>query len=198
MPDLQVVINQTLYSQQVRNVLHIFYDAPANAAGRQDVSDFVRSNWVASGLAAIQVENWSLDSCSIRECGSTGPHALHPFTSGPLVGGYTAGDVPSQNALLVTLINNGLVPPTRGRIYLAGVNQDTITSQGLWPSSALQLADDLVSGFQNGLTGASQFLDLRIASRNPNGTCDVLNTVDSVLSRGIVATQRRRRISVGS
>lgn len=198
MADLQVVLNQTLNGQQIRNVLHFFYTGPNDADGRQDVADFIRSSWVASDFDDSQINNWSLDSCSIRDANSTGPYGLVSFTGGPLVGKVTTDEAFSQVAMLATLINNGLTPPTRGRIYFGGVNNAGLLSGGLWSNTGLDRCEALVGSWLSGLTGDAETLSLRIASRNPDGTADVLNVVDNVLVRSNPATQRRRRIGVGA
>lgn len=197
MPDIQVVLNQTLYSQQVRNVLHFFYDADLDETGLTDIADYIRSSWVAAGLDDVQVNNWQLDSVSIRECASTGPYAEIPFTGGILVGASASAEAVSQAAALVTLISSSLTQPTRGRIYFAGVNNGAIFTNGEWAAGLLDILEDLVNSWRNATTAGSQFLDLRIASRNPDGTCDVLNVVTNVIARSRIATQRRRRIGVG-
>lgn len=197
MADVQVVLNQTLYGQQVRNVLWFFYSGTFDADGRQDIADFVRSNWVASDLHTQQVEDWQLDNVSIRDAYTTGPYATVPFTSGVLVGAKTTFETVTQVCMLATLINAGLVPPTRGRIYLAGVNSGGMTDEGFWPNVYLDLAEDLVNGFREGLTGLSETLDLRICRRAADGTAAVLNVVDNVILRANPAIQQRRRIGRG-
>jgi hypothetical protein len=198
MADVQVVLNQTLNGQQVRNVLHFFYSGAIDADGRQDIADYIRSSIVASQHHQSCVEDWSLDSVSIRDATTTGPYALVPFTGGPLVGTAVGSETISQVAMLVTLINSGLTPPTRGRIYLAGVQFANLVDGGTWPNSQLDRAETLANSWISDTTGDSETISLRIASRNPDGTANVLNVVDNIIVRSNPATQRRRRIGVGA
>lgn len=198
MPDIQVVLNQTLYSQQVRNVLHFFYDAALTEETMQDIADSIRLAWADSDLAALQVNNWRMSSVSIRPCGSTGPHALIPFTLGDIIGQNVSQETVSQVAMLVSLRNNGFVPPTRGRIYLAGIATTFIDNEGQWVTTALDEPAALVASLLDLETIAENFLSLRIASRNANGTCDVLNVVNNAQVQPVPATQRRRRLGVGA
>lgn len=197
MADANVILNQTLYSQQVRNVLWFAYSGTLDAAGRQDIADYIRGVWLASTLRSIQVDNWALDNISIRDAYTVGPYATVPFTDGPLFGTHAANNAVTQVSMLASLINTGLTAPTRGRVYIAGVTTAGIDGNGLWPNSYTDLAETLMAGLQNGTTGLGENINLRICRRNVDGAAQVLNTVDSVIVRNNPATQRRRRIGVG-
>jgi len=198
MTEYTVVLNQTLAGQQVRNVLLIDYGGPNTPSGFLDLADYVRSSWVASTLAVEQVNEWSLDSVSLRPCASAGPYATIGFTDGPLVG-ENVGVFVAQVALLASLLNFGIIPPTRGRIYFAGVTTQALSpSTGLFPNSVLDKVEALVGSWINAVTADAESFNLRIASRASDGTCASTNPIDGVIVRANPATQRRRRLGQGS
>jgi len=193
--DVTVTLNQRLLGQVVNNVL-VFANLSPDPIVLQSFADSMRAS-LASGIVASMTNQWSIDNITYTFNESLPIYSLtYDFTLGLLTGGSSTDPLPTTVAMLVSTSFAG-PPPNRGRVYLAGFTEGAVTG-GIFTVAAYGTAEALVADWADGLayTGGTAFL--RIARRNNDGTIAISSPVTSVIGRQIPATQRRRRIGVGS
>lgn len=196
MADGTIVLNQTLYGNVVQNVL-VFSNIREPEPDAQALADAIRNSFATTVVGKL-VNNWSLDSITIIYNDALPIWSqLIPFTSGPLTGTVTTSEATNQAALLVSTIHDG-PPPNRGRIYLAGWGSGQLGGNGRWDPSAVNDAEQLVTGWMDGITTPTNQFFLRIGRRGPGGDLIQSTQVTNLIARAIPATQRRRRQGVGS
>lgn len=196
MTDATIVFNQTYLGQQVKNVT-VWSNVTTDPVELQSFADSIRNSW-STQIGTLNSNDWSLDDLTVIY------NAVAPvfstqvgFTAGPLQGGGTADAAVSQVALLVSTSFFG-PPPNRGRVYFAGLTNGQLTDGGLWNSAAVDAFRGLVESWADGVPAGENIYFLRIARRSPEGLLVTSSPVQSVRSRFIPATQRRRRIGQGS
>ncbi len=195
MANYKAVLKQTLFGQEIRNILH--YDlSDASDAGLQDASDAIRA---AFDLVKGEfMSDWSLYGVDWINEDLPRPRVSvsKTFTAGALSGSSTVAPTATTTALLIRWLGTNAVPPNRGRSYIGGVDaENMVGTTGLWGISfrgnMQGLADDLKTlAYGSGQTG-----DLQIVRQAADGTPAVINPVASGLPIDVPATQRRRRIS---
>lgn len=197
MTEYQVVVRYRSENQQLRNVLnyHLVGNEPINWVA---VEAQVGASWAANMAKHYTAQFVYLGITVLRL--DPGFVSLD-YNSGTVGIAGTAGDEPNatQLAALVTLIGELPLKPARGRIYIPAPVRDRIgvnalfeapftTDLGLFMTDMLQLTD---------LNG--NVLELVIySSVYPEKATIPYNRVASFIVRAVPATQRKRRIGVGS
>lgn len=191
MPDGILTLEQTLYGQDVMNVL-VMSNFPTTLDAMQETANQLRIEWAAA-LADYQVTSWSLNSLLFTV--NPGPSQFSTrvaFGSGPLAGTVSSDPLPNQDALLISTSALS-ARPNRGRIYLCGFGETQLAS-GLWQSALRSDAEALFLAWATtGLDNTFSTMFLRIARRSATGAITLSNPVENVLARSVPATQRRRR-----
>lgn len=198
MADGTMVLNQTWQGQVNQNVL-VWSNIPTDAQGRQDMADSMRDTWVTHIGQTGRHQDWSLDNVTFIYNDSLPIFSVDvEFTLGAFTGNTTGDPLPAQIALLVST-QIIAAPPNRGRVYLSGYDEGAIAADGRFTSLAVNNAQDLVESWRDGLsyTGGAGVAFLRIARRDLTGVITTSNAVETVVPKGIPATQRRRRQAVG-
>ena len=196
MADGTIVWNYTFHSQQVKNVM-VFSNMAVGATDLQALADDARAYWVTY-VAPVCDNNLRLDSITVVYNAGLPIYSIEvPFTSGPALGLVAGDSLPTQVALLVS--TKALqAPPNRGRVFIPGIAQ-THNADGQWDQVAVDGCIAFIDALANqGLDYLTNVAFLRIARRNVDGTIDVTAPVDQVVGHNNPATQRRRRIGVGS
>lgn len=192
-----ITLNQTLYGQEVLNVL-AFTNMLDDDAWRLDVANDFRGS-LGGATLVDRVPEWTFNSVTFSYIsGATISFSVEVApANGTLAGIATSDGMPSTNALLVSTQYAGTTP-NRGRIYFTGLGEAAQTG-GVWNSAVVDRFRFLVEYWRDGIGPAGQEAFLHIASR-PTITRPsfLLNPVQTVIGRSICATQRRRRIGSGS
>jgi hypothetical protein len=196
MPNFQVRFDQLLDTEVIYNVTN--WEFPGNTlAMKQQFADVIR-NLYAVNLASALTNQWSMQSMTFRQMDGGGAFTeIIDFTSGELVGTSAANMLPTQTALLVSLGYLG-PRPNRGRIYFAGLTEDSNNGSGEVLSSTRDTFAGVVEAMADGitLTGGAAFLRIARPDYSTN-TWTLNNPVETVIGRTFWATQRRRRKGVG-
>lgn len=196
---LQVVAKQVWLGQQVRNVFYYVPTGALDASQKQELVDKVRLAWATMATSGALETTWQLYGCSVREVGSGGLDGVDfSFTSGPLDGVSGVDTVPTQVCLLV-IGRSGTVKPKQVRSYLAGMTEDWLGSNGQWASAYLVYAHDWAVDMDTiSVTGE---VCNRVAAQwtaPPVPYVSDTNVLISYSETAVPATQKRRRIGVGS
>lgn len=190
--DVRVTLNQTLFGEDVQNVL-FFSNIIDTQTVLQSFANSMRASWAANVSGSL-TNQWSLNSITY---GFLGTYDIlysveYQFTVGILVGGNTGEALPNQTALLVSTQRNN-TKPNRGRIYFGGYTETSLTD-GLWEQSTLDNVTALVDDWIEGIDADGTDCFLRIM-RRPVGTTSgwLSNGVDTAVARQVPATIRGRR-----
>lgn len=195
MPDVTVVLNQTLNGQQVRNVT-VWNNFREPEPDVQEFADAIRAGFL-SNVASRMVNSWTLDSIDVIYNDQPPVYSINvPFTLGPLVGTSADRSLANQTALLVSTQYQG-APPNRGRIYFAGCSNLQLEDEGLWQAGTLNAFQLMVEAWKDGITTTDNAFFLRIARRDAQGIITVSSGVSTCIARPVPATQRSRRIGSG-
>lgn len=198
MADGTIVLNQTYYSQQVRNVL-VWNNMVNTPEYRTEMADAIRLSFLSNVSNACD-DGWTLDNVTfiyndVAPIFST----TTEFSLGPLQGGTAGVAMPTQSCLLVSTSIVG-PPPNRGRIYFAGQSKNQIGGDSAqWSASRLLEYQTMVEEWRDGLvlpTAGSSFL--RIARRDAAGIITLTSGIQDVTAQPVPAGQSRRRIGRGS
>lgn len=193
--DAIVTMRQTLLGKAIANVL-CFSNMVEDPVDLQDFADNIRSSY-STHIVASLTSSWALDGISVAFIDATS--VLYSvdvsFTSGPLAGTNGTDPLPAQTALLVSTARVG-VAPNRGRIYLAGFTEASLTN-GRFTGAAQTDSQNLVNDWRDGIDiGASQAF-LRILRRPSNVFPNYVSAgVEIVSTVGSPATIRNRRLPV--
>lgn len=196
MPDGQIVFNQRWQGQEMRNVT-TWSNLPTDLTEAQSLADAIRQTFSVNAPPAEWHNGWTLYSLTFVYNDSAPIFSIElPFTLGAFTGGNAGDPLPAQIAQLVSLKYIG-PPPNRGRIYFAGGVENSL-SGGQFTVGNVSIRVDLVQAWADGVafSGGSAFL--RIGRKNEFGILTLSSPVNSVIGEPIPATQRRRRVGVGT
>lgn len=198
MANFQVVLDQVLGSETVKNVT--YWQLPDNQATTlQTFADNLRGTYLTPAVQSLLHTSWVLNSLTVRQMDGAGAFSqLITFGLGPLTGGHVGNPMPTQMALLVSTGFLGS-KPNRGRIYFAGLTEESNNAAGTVLSGTADTFQTMVEVWRDGVATGAGNAFLRIA--RPNFTLNnwtLNNPVESVIARVIWAGQRRRRVGVGA
>lgn len=195
---LTVVVNQQFHGQDVVNVLR--YDgADAIKSFAPEITDSIAQSLI-DHVQDRMSSNWSMSSCTFYDpADPPGAPGLETFpTQGTITGTGSAAGLSTTTALLISYVCNG-GPPFRGRIYMGGLQQAELVAGGLWGNGTVAAfaayAADLLTVSGSGLADISQVIESKGTNTVPAGT---RSPITGLVVRPVPATQRRRRIGVGS
>lgn len=199
MPIYRVNVLQTLQAQAIMNVYYYETTGVLSAAQQQDVADQVRLAYTSSQLNLGLANGWSYDAVAIRRVDvANQPEIVTVPTGGALVGSSVSEEAPTQVAMLVR--GTALTAfPRRVRTYIGGLAEGsmdsgllntTIQGRGL---SFINAMDQIVV---NGDTLLRQAVELGGTEGAPVVVAN--NRVETYSVTNVPATQRRRRLGVGS
>lgn len=195
---ISVSVNQRYNGQDIVNVLR--YDgADAILSFAPEITDAIVQGYIDNVLNRLSPE-WSVVSCTFYDTDApAGAPGLEVFpTQGTQIGSNGSVGVANQTALLVSYVANG-GPPFRGRVYCGGLGSDQLVSGGLWGQGTQNgfsaLATEFLTLPGSGLVDIFQVLSSSGTPTVPEGTRAMIT---GFVIRAIPATQRRRRIGVGS
>lgn len=195
----QVTALQTFRAQECRNIFHYITTADLDAAQGQEVADAVRAAWVSLDDGANLVNDFTIYGINLRKVDVANlPEALYSFTSGSYSGTTTsAPGVPNQIALLVS----GAAPttfPRRVRTYLAGVSRDNIGDNGFWAAGLLADAAVWFAAMDSIAVTGDTLLRAAVRYTGDPPVVSASNRITAYTVKANPATQRRRRIGIGS
>ena len=201
----QVTHLQRVLGQEVRN--DFYYETAQetlSTAQLQELADDIRAIYVAEWPAASRANDWQLYGISIRRVDEEGyPGIDVGFTSGAFVGTSTAENLPTQVALLVHGVSY-VQKPNRVRTYLGGL-AETQTQDGLFNTTTLGLALSLIEALDSLIIDGQAWervtVQWAMSEDDPPerlGYIDAWNVIDNYFAVAVPATQRRRRIGVGT
>lgn len=197
MGEFSFALIQRYQGSQVRNVLN-YETGQSSILGLQQHVDYFRSAWVASGIVPNLKDDWRMTGAEVRDLLVSRPGVEYQFTEGDLVGGDSiGGGVAAQVSLLISWLSNAIDFPNRGRTYLCGFENTTITSGGQWTGEVQSQAQDLADSLLEPDVAGETFMGLRIVRRGVGGLLLRSNPVDTAVVRSIPAIQRRRRKGQG-
>lgn len=201
----QVVHLQRLLGQEVRN---IFYYETAqetlSTAQLQELADDIRALYVTGRAASTMSNDWSLYGITVRRIDAEGyPGIDVGFTSGAYTGTSTTENIPTQIALLVHGVS--YVPkPNRVRTYLSGYVETNITDgkfNTARVAAEVAFIETLDTLTIDGQAWSRVSVEWALSDDVPPvrlGYVTDWNVIDNYFGTDIPATQRRRRIGVGT
>lgn len=201
----QVSLLQRWLAQEVRNIL--YYETAQESlstAQLQELADDIRAVHVTHWPAASRSNDWQLYGIGVRRVDAEGyPGIDVGFTAGALAGTSTAENVPTQIALLVHGVSY-VQKPNRVRSYWAGVTEGQIVD-GIMNAAVqgfgLALAQNLDSLTIDGQAWERVSVQWAMSEDTPPqrlGYVSDWNVIDTYFVTSVPATQRRRRIGVGT
>jgi len=199
MPTYRVSILQQQYGQLMMNVLHYDVGGAVSPAGIVEIADDIRAKYVSSTLAANLSSTWAYIGVEVRRVDlADQPSISVAPTAGVLVGTGPGDPLPTQIACLVS--GTALTAfPRRVRTYIPGVREGSLTA-GLFATSFSDRCMDFVEAI-DGIAISGDLLD-RVAVRyGDEGDGPIVTASNSIATYSVTAvpaTQRRRRIGVGS
>lgn len=160
MANVQVTLNQTLYSEDMFNVMN--WQTPDTSSNTlQSLANGIAATIQARILDSLATD-WALNSISMRVFDGAPPFTTEFLPStGILNGTGLTSALPPTNALLVALSYTG-PRPNRGRQYYGGLTEGAWDGQ-VWNPVTLTDMEDMWSDFITGVTTASGLCFPRIA-----------------------------------
>lgn len=199
MPVYRVNSLQSLLAQQIMNVFYYDVDDVLSSGQAQEIADTFRSAYAAAFTTNELASAWSYDAIEVRRVDlADQPTLLVAPTAGPLSGTSSTDPLPTQIALLVRGTAFTTFPRTV-RTYQAGSNEAELNA-GLFTAAFRDACVTFIETIDTmNLTGANA---LRVAARIENTEAGSVvtdfNRITDYVGIRIPATQRRRRIGVGS
>lgn len=199
MPIYRVSMLQNLVGQRLMNVF--YYDASAEVSGSAivELADAIEEALVDSDHVQSVVDDWSYVGIELRRVDLANQPAIEAAPSGGPRAGTNSGEIlPLQVALLITG-SAFTAYPRRVRTYLGGMGEGSVTN-GIWGPNALIRGREFVEGLDTlQLTG----IELERVAVQLGGSAGApvvtdFNRVLAYTASSVPATQRRRRIGVGS
>lgn len=163
---------------------------------QEDVDDIVET--YRTHLAPVLSVSWSLNEVHARGAEIAGsPTFVYIPTLGPVNGADVTTVAANQVALLVSFSALTL-PPNRVRKYIPGAVGQGIDFDGTWVAAVQTAAQAWGDAIVDIGTGDPNTLFPLSARLDENGLVVDSNEMDVAVVREVPATQRRRRIGVGS
>lgn len=196
---LKFVVTQRLHNNDVVNVLN-FEEVDGFAIPTPErIAELIVTEW-STAMSLVLSDEWQMTKIEYYDSANPpGTPAIDVTPASlPLQGASTASAMPNQVSLLVNWKTVG-GPPFRGRTNLGGVAANQLSNDGTWQPTALAAAAALAFNLTTLTDPNGPRAGLVIVSTNsslvPAGTTAPVS-VQNV--NPIPATQRRRRLGVGS
>lgn len=192
MGTLRVVLNQSIGTNQIRNVYYVA-GAYAEIANAQSIVDYFRDGYVqVNSLNGVLMPTWSLDDATVKDVADpANPTIPYQFTSGSVVGTANGEELPNQTAMLLQF-KATTAPPNRKRVYLGGFGEIHHDASG-WVSSAITGATTYAQWLLDIDTNLDPGIDLTVTRIDKvTGVLVGSNILDSFKISAYARTQRRR------
>lgn len=190
----QVTILQTLFGQEVVNVLHFFRSGGYDLDTLIDLASNVRDRW-AIEILPFQSEDLSFDGVRARNLDVQDGFQFEVQSGVANSGGITSGSLPGNVAFVLTHRTANIGRSRRGRTYLAGLPENQVTGNAL----AAPVASDFVTGFNALRTFmAGQGDQLVVASRFADGAprpIGIVSLVVNTVARDLFVDSQRGRLT---
>jgi len=196
----KIAVNQTLYGQQVENILYVKRTDglpwPINQLG--DVAAAVEEAWIGNiiDVQAVPMNYVSVTVTDISMAG--GAQAIKYPTDGPIDGDQTGDSLPGGSAFVVKFLTGRVGRSFRGRNYIAGI-PESLCALGAVGATFIEGVLNFYETFMVNMTSFGyQWV---VVSRQLNGatlTPPASIPVTSVgYSTNAVRSQRRRNVGIG-
>ena len=174
----QVSVLQTLFGQEVVNVLHFFKAGGYDLTSLTDLASLVRDRWKAE-ILPNQSEDLVMDGVRARNLDIQDGFQVEVLAGAGNIGGVPGVSLPGNVAFVITHRTANIGRSRRGRTYLAGIRTSQVDDNAI----AAPVASSFVTGFNNlrGTAAAAGF-DLVVASRYTNGAPRVTGVVSLVIN----------------
>lgn len=198
---LKLVVNQSLQSSVVQNVLYyeVITDAPSDPNEVELANVFTQSVIVAKWQPVVTTE-LGFECLQIQKEFPTPAAAVREFDVS-LVGQKAPEALPAMNSVLFQKINNATAGVgRRGRIYVAGIPESD-TKLGRIINDAKAALEDLAALFEEELAAPSSGVYKPAWATRDKTTPFAINgfvPIDVVTLLPRIATQRRRRTPIAS
>lgn len=199
MPVYRVSLLQSLFGQQMMNVLHYDVNAALSSNDALEWAEAFRDAYIDTSMTLEFADDWSFDGCEFRRVDlADQPSILVAPPSGSLAGGNSAQVLPTQVALLVS--STAFTEfPRRARMYLPGLTESSVANS-IWGANpqgrALQFAEAILE--MVGTAWSADRVAVRYADEGDGPAVVAFNRLTANSVSPVPATQRRRRIGVGS
>lgn len=195
MPIYRVSAKGTVNDQEWRNVFHM--SSTLDIGDLQEDMDDLHDTYVTHLKPAwsSQCTLYGYDVRAVEQLGS--PTVPYVPTVGPLVGDQPFPTGATQVCMLVSFALVAL-PPNRGRKYLPGFLGADIEIDGRWSAARLAEAQAWGEAILDIGTGDPNLLFPLAVQYDESGVVTVWNELDIAIAKDNPATQRRRRLGVGS
>lgn len=190
----QVTILQTLFGQEVANVLHFTREGGYTLESLIDLSSAVRDRWKLE-ILPNQSENLVFDGVRSRNLAIQDGFQFEVIAGTGNTGGVSFPSLPGNVAFCVTHRTANIGRSRRGRSYIAGIAETQVSGNEI----AAPVASDLASGF-NGLRTflAGLGFNFVIASRYTNNAprpFGVVSLVTNSVAVDLRVDSQRGRLS---
>jgi len=195
MTTYEVKVYQRFLGQKILN--RFFVEDPGDVGTYGTIAQHFFDAWDAHLMPTLN-DQWVFDVVGLRKLDVPGASEVLVVPTGAPKTGAVGGSPPSA-AQVAALISwaAGDVRPNRGRTYLAGLNSENVTDDGLW-GTGLQSALNSFAQALLDMSSIGALIDLVIRGKDPAGGSDpIQHEIESFVVRNVPATQRRRRLGVG-
>lgn len=161
----QVTVLQTLFGQEVNNVLHFARAGGWDASNLESLAGLVLASWTVNVIPE-QSADLVLDGVRARDLSTADGLQVEVAPAEAVTGGVGQPSLPGNVAFCVTHRTAFIGRSRRGRTYVAGIGEDQVTGNSL----AAPVASDLVLAFNTlrATTNASGYF-FCVVSRFTNG-----------------------------
>lgn len=199
MPVYRVSLLQSLFGQQMMNVLHYDVNAALSSNDALEWADSFRDAYIDSNMTMELANDWSFVGCEFRRVDLADQPSIEVAPpSGTLSGGQSGQVLPTQVALLVSSTAFTTFP-RRARMYIPGLTEASV-ADSLWGvnprNRALQFAEAILE--MVGTAWSADRVAVRYADEGDGPVVVAFNRLTANSVSIVPATQRRRRIGVGS
>lgn len=196
----RVNVLQNMRGQRMMNVYYYDTTTTLSANDAVELAEAIRDNYIDSDLVLNQASVWSYAGIGLRRVDvADQPELDIAPSSGSLSGSGSAGtDLPMQVALLIRGSAFSEFP-RRVRTYIGGMVEGQL-SNGLFSSTVIDRAIAFIHLMDTiQVTGAElDRVAVRIGDEGSGPVVTAFNRVLAYTATEVPATQRRRRIGVGT
>lgn len=190
----QVTVLQTLFGQEVANVLHFTKEGGYDLNSLTDLASVVRDEWKLRILPS-QSADLVMDGVRARNLAIQDGFQMEVIAGVGNLGGVNAGSLPGNVAFCLTHRTANIGRSRRGRTYIAGIAETQVTGNEL----AAPVASDLAAGFNTlRLQVAQAGFTFVVASRYTNKDArpfGIVSVVTQTVARDLRVDSQRGRLS---
>lgn len=196
---IKLIVKQKLNANDIINTFHYGVDPASSGMTPDEMAQAVAQAY-ADHLATLWSTEWSLVGIDWVDPDAGGGQPSVPANV-PILP-ITGDTLPQAQANQVACLINWIAPtqaPFRGKTYLGGMYDAAISVGGVWESGLVDAVNAFATDLLGITNGSGGFASLVIRSGGtPTVPAGQISLVQDGVCNPVPATQRRRRLTVGS